>query len=837
MTNSSLLFPLLSFKQGFLTCILAFAGLLQFNSLLAQRQLCVKAGSPSADFGKSLFIDSNGNLVFTGSGKGDVTFGDVTTKTQQNEFDKLILGASSPDGSVVFLKMFGGDGDVAGQDVVTDEQFIYAGGNFSTSIFIDNDTLSSAGEQDIFVVKTDAGGNPLWSIQAGGSNQDVLHAITYLPGQGLFLAGSFEGNISFGDTSLTSAGGKDIFIANYSSDGTFVGAIQAGGIGDDEALAIHAHPELGLIFSGTFSETGIFDWTILSTGGSMEDDALLSLDFSTEHGILAAGYYSELLNFNNTTYPHQGGKDILAIRYDTLGAVVGVYADGCDGDEWISSAKFTFNTLAVAGSYSQSCTLGNSDFVHYGETDVFQMRMELDWSGLDYKIYGGIFSENLERIAYHTNGNIYSIGSFSGNCVFSQSSMTGRQSDIFITSYQQNPIAPEDIEVTHFHTGNSGLSSNSISHVFVDRLNNLWISTLDSGIVKFDGENWQVYNSNNTPLPNSVNQVFSGPGDLIWVSTWGAGLFKFDGLVWQQFTTQNSSLQSDSINSVTGFSEGSLWIGTNDLGCIRFIEPDDFTPFNTSNSMMPSNIIEDMEHDSNGNFWIATKDGGVAQFVSGEIETWDTGNSNLTDNRIHGLFVDKADNTVFAATESGIFIRETQIWEALNLGTELEGIPFNAVSRNRAGIVSAGTKRKGGHIRTPIVQRSINTDNSLFDNQVVSIKGDTSARIFWLASPDNGLFRLEYSGLIANNESKKKEKMLLFPNPAGNTLNLRLDASMNSNAMATIIDARGIKHLQEQVTFSSGVCKINIESLASGIYFLHVLSDSKIVSFAFVKDE
>ena len=103
---------------------------------------------------------------------------------------------------------------------------IYVTGNFdSGSITLGSITLTSAGATDIFIVKYNNDGVVQWAIQEGGSGCESGLTI-YADNAGyLYVSGQYEETATFGegDTSITSRGSTDIFVAKYTSDGDFYG--------------------------------------------------------------------------------------------------------------------------------------------------------------------------------------------------------------------------------------------------------------------------------------------------------------------------------------------------------------------------------------------------------------------------------------------------------------------------------------------------------------------------------------------------------------------------------------------------------------------------------------
>jgi hypothetical protein len=88
----------------------------------------------------------------------------------------------------------------------------YITGYFQTTAVFGTTTLTSAGSLDVFVAKLDANGNFLWATRAGGTNTDYVQGIAVDSGGNYYVTGSFQTTVVFGTTTLTSAGGYDIFV-------------------------------------------------------------------------------------------------------------------------------------------------------------------------------------------------------------------------------------------------------------------------------------------------------------------------------------------------------------------------------------------------------------------------------------------------------------------------------------------------------------------------------------------------------------------------------------------------------------------------------------------------
>ncbi|MCX6358080.1 MAG: hypothetical protein NT045_09470, partial [Candidatus Aureabacteria bacterium] len=65
-----------------------------------------------------------------------------------------------------------------------------------------------------------ADGDLVWAKRAGGTDWDEGCGIASLADGSVLVTGWFSGTATFGSDTLTSAGDRDMFIARYNPDGT-----------------------------------------------------------------------------------------------------------------------------------------------------------------------------------------------------------------------------------------------------------------------------------------------------------------------------------------------------------------------------------------------------------------------------------------------------------------------------------------------------------------------------------------------------------------------------------------------------------------------------------------
>lgn len=158
-------------------------------------------------------------------------------------------------------------------DITTDSQSnLYLTGKFGSTLNFDpgetNTTLTSVGEDDIYILKLGSNGNFIGVKQLGSPKDDRGWSITLNISGAVYVTGYFEETLvyepSIGEVKLTSLGERDMFVLKLGTDGNFNWLKQMGGtdniVGNNiggHALTIDSN---GNIYTtGSFVETADFD--------------------------------------------------------------------------------------------------------------------------------------------------------------------------------------------------------------------------------------------------------------------------------------------------------------------------------------------------------------------------------------------------------------------------------------------------------------------------------------------------------------------------------------------------------------------------------------------------
>jgi hypothetical protein len=92
----------------------------------------------------------------------------------------------------------------------------------------------------------------------GGSGPDISSAVKVDTRGDRYVTGGFSSTAKFGNKTLASAGGADIFLAKFGSSGELRWLIQAGGPGDDVGNDIALDREQNIYVAGSFTDSATF---------------------------------------------------------------------------------------------------------------------------------------------------------------------------------------------------------------------------------------------------------------------------------------------------------------------------------------------------------------------------------------------------------------------------------------------------------------------------------------------------------------------------------------------------------------------------------------------------
>jgi len=131
----------------------------------------------------------------------------------------------------------------------------------------------------------------------------------------------------------------------------------------------------------------------------------------------------------------------------------------------------------------------------------------------------------------------------------------------------------------------NGLIDNYVTAITQDKYFAYWFGT-SKGISRLDGSNWEHFTSFNTNMANdSITSLFRDSNDNIWIGNYAGEVYKYDGSFWWDFS--DNFLGKD-INAIFQNEKKNFWFGT-DSGLVKYTP--DKSPPQTVIERTPGSII------------------------------------------------------------------------------------------------------------------------------------------------------------------------------------------------------------------------------------------------------
>jgi hypothetical protein len=422
----------------------------------------LSAGSSSNDSGQSVAVDVEGNIFVTGNFQGTVDFdpgAGVYNLTSAGGND-VYVAKYSASGALCWARSMGSVYDDQGCGIA-----VAPGGDVCITGFFQNSVdfdpgpnacnLTSAGDNDVFVLKLDSMGNFVWADRMGGTSIDYGYGIAVASDNSIYTTGCFYGTADFdpgsGINNLISTGGADIFVSKLDAAGNFVWAYQMGGTGNDNGKGI-AVPSEGYVYTtGFFQGTVDFDpglgtYNLVSAGnndifvsklnsagnfvwadriGGTSNEYSTGIAVATDGCVYTTGYFNGTVDFDPGTGTYNlvsaGSNDIFVSKLNSTGNFV--WADRIGG----TSNEYSTG-IAVS---SDSCVYITGNF--YGSTDFDPGPSVFNLTSIGYR---DIFVSKLDSAGHFMWAN--RVGGISVSNDYSYSIALAADGSIYTTGYFQN---------------------------------------------------------------------------------------------------------------------------------------------------------------------------------------------------------------------------------------------------------------------------------------------------------------------------------------------------------------------------------------------------------------
>lgn len=146
-----------------------------------------------------------------------------------------------------------------------------------------------------------------------------------------------------------------------------------------------------------------------------------------------------------------------------------------------------------------------------------------------------------------------------------------------------------------------GLPQNSVTTVVQSRMGYLWLGTFN-GLVRFDGVNFRVYDTDNTAelRGNRILKLFESSDGSLWIGTDGAGLACLRNGRFKHL--EHPELVQNAVTAICEDGEGNLWVGT--LGGIVLRLRGEQAKFFGVKDGLSGVTVRSLAEDRNGRIWV-----------------------------------------------------------------------------------------------------------------------------------------------------------------------------------------------------------------------------------------
>lgn len=387
-------------------------------------------GGDKYDAGKIIAIDNDSNLYSVGYFQGtinlDVTGGLIEVSSVGNSLINsaidIYVAKYSPEKKLIWSFSIGSSGKDMPIDFKMDGDgnFYLTGyfsglADFNPDLSVENNLDAETG-RDIFLAKYNNDGKFQWAKKIGNPEKipftdndlrfEEPRSIA-IKGDNLYLTGVFDESINLDDPNQSTENNtfsshpkvRNVFLAKYSLDGTYLNGGVVGGAARDEASAIQINDEGDVYLTGYFIGKSNFD---------------LKNDKNTKASI-----------FSDDDF------DIFLAKYDNDFNFIFVKQWGGEGNDMPATNGLEIDKnkdLYLSGTFSGTMTMGKN-LTSHGESDVFFVKMDNLGKIIFAKSFGGVKSERSTGIKLDNLGDLYLTGSFKTISYFN----TGKEAKALIS--------------------------------------------------------------------------------------------------------------------------------------------------------------------------------------------------------------------------------------------------------------------------------------------------------------------------------------------------------------------------------------------------------------------
>ena len=382
--------------------------------------------------------------------------------------------------------------------------------------------------------------------------------------------------------------------------------------------------------------------------------------------------------------------------------------------------------------------------------------------------------------------------------------------DVFIDSLENLWIAHNkgfslynSGESTHF--SNSELANVSPQCITQGKNNNIWIGTYGKGILKTRGENYGFIEETNGLI---VLDLFYENGKL-WLSTLKNGVLIYDIAQHKLQPIQDiENLPTTNCHVVFKDSWGGKWIGTSGGGLLKYSRPE-IKNLSSSDGIEGSYIYA-VNHSLDSGIWVSTNARKLYKYTNGEIEEYGL-NKNIFPQKIKAILEDSKGRLWIGTEGSGIMLWVNGKNKFYKEGKYLGSGFVKDVVEDKDGYIWIATSNGISRFSPELSNVKFFTkgNKNIHFNRVTSLHVDRSNRV-WYGTQGRGLGCILDSGYVVVDKDKGLSDNVIRDLSEDNLGNLFL-ATANAGVDAVSIYSNDL--LVSNLSLENGLSFNNVYSV------------------------
>lgn len=302
-------------------------------------------------------------------------------------------------------------------------------------------------------------------------------------------------------------------------------------------------------------------------------------------------------------------------------------------------------------------------------------------------------------------------------------------------TYYLNPDKNLTQYIYDYWTTDDGLPTNSLLHIHQSSNGYLWITGY-SGLIRFDGSKFTLFNNSNTDvfISNVIRGITEDNNGTMWFSTQGNGLVSYRDGEFKAYGVEQDLLHL--YRAIYADNKNRIWTASPEAGWL-YLENDQIHYLDDS-ARLKNIEVRAITQSKSGAIWFATLGDGLFKYENEELISYKV-KDGLIDDWVYALYVDN-DDILWIGTSSGVcYFDGKRFHKTL---PEI-GVTVNCIVKDHYNDLWVGTidglYRKKAYEKTT---EFINADNGLPNNFIIDFLFDQEGNM-WLSHYKGGLARIK----------------------------------------------------------------------------------------------